>query len=97
MFLAHGHAYVYRIYGVYRCLNVSSEPDGVGAAVLVRAVEPLEGLDLMVRLRGRPDEPARALARGPGRLTAAFAIGSELDGIDLCAPDAPLWLGMPIG
>src|SRR5689334_4450096 len=90
LFLDRGHAYVYFIYGCWFSLNVSSEQAGIGAGVLLRAVEPLEGTGLMARRRGtnRP----RDLARGPGRLAAAFGIDARLDGIDLCAGN-PLWLG----
>ena len=93
LFLARGHAYVYFIYGVSFMLNVSSETAGVGAGVLLRAVEPLEGADVMAARRGLVGAtPSRDLARGPGRLARAFAIDRRYDGIDLCA-DGPLWLG----
>ncbi len=83
LFLPHGHAYVYICYGTSFMLNVASEPAGIGAGVLFRAVEPLDGLPLMASRRGlvRP----RDLARGPGRLAAAFAVDKRLDGVDLCA------------
>jgi DNA-3-methyladenine glycosylase len=90
LFLDRGHAYVYFIYGCWHALNVSGETPGVGAGVLVRAIEPLEGLALMQRRRGGVRE--LDLARGPGRLAAALAIDRCCDGIDLCAP-GPLWLG----
>ncbi len=90
LFLAPGYAYVYLAYGVSWMLNVSSEPAGIGAGVLIRALEPLEGLDLMRRNRGGLENP-RDLARGPGRLAAALDIDRRLDGADLCAR-GPLWL-----
>jgi DNA-3-methyladenine glycosylase len=89
LFLAHGHSYVYFVYGCWFMLNVSSERAGVGAGVLLRAAEPLEGIDEMRRLRG-PGRPVE-LARGPGRLATALAIDRRQDGLDLCAP-GPLWL-----
>ena len=89
VFLGAGYAYVYRIYGISYMLNVSSEADGIGAGVLIRAVEPLEGVDLM--RRNRRVEELRDLARGPGRLAAAFAIDRRLDGVDLCRRGA-LWI-----
>ncbi len=97
LFLARGHAYVYFIYGVHFMLNVSGGPAGIGTGVLLRAVEPLEGLDTMRRRRGptAAGDPAHALARGPGRLATAFAIDRRYDGIDLCA-DGPLWLGSAV-
>jgi DNA-3-methyladenine glycosylase len=94
MFLQRGHAYIYIAYGVWPALNVSSEAEGVGAGVLIRAVEPVEGLDAM--RRNRPDARLPDLTRGPGRLTAALAISLQLDGTDLCAP-GPLWLARSPG
>jgi DNA-3-methyladenine glycosylase len=90
LFLERGHAYVYLAYGVSFMLNVSSEISGVGAGVLIRAIEPTDGVAIMQRNRGT--ERLRDLARGPGRLAAALAIDRRLDGIDLCRA-GPLWLG----
>jgi DNA-3-methyladenine glycosylase len=82
-------AYVYQIYGTNFCFNLSSEADGEGAGVLVRAVEPLEGLALMSKRRATWN--ARDFCRGPGRLCEAFAIDRSLDGVDpLTHPQ--LWL-----
>ncbi len=89
LFLRHGHAYVYLAYGVWWMLNVSSEAAGVGAGVLIRALEPLAGAATMRRNRGV--ETLRDLARGPGRLAAALAIDRSLDGADLTRP-GPLWI-----
>jgi DNA-3-methyladenine glycosylase len=85
------HAYVYFIYGANWCLNVTAETDGVGAAALVRACEPVAGLETMRALRGRPGVKDRDLLRGPGNLCRALGIGPEFDGADLTA-DAGLWL-----
>jgi DNA-3-methyladenine glycosylase len=85
------HAYVYFIYGTNWCLNVTSEADGVGAAVLVRACEPVEGVPAMRALRGRAGVRDAHLARGPGNLCRAFAIGPAFDGVDLTT-DPHLWL-----
>lgn len=90
MFLARGHAYVRLTYGVSYMLNLSSEAEGIGAGVLIRAIEPLEGLPLMQARR--PGVSLRDLARGPGRLTTAFGIGPTFDGRDLCA-GRDLWIG----
>jgi DNA-3-methyladenine glycosylase len=87
MFLPHGHAYVYLIYGTSHCLNVASEGAGSGAAVLLRAAEPLAGHARMRALRGRPDLADHELARGPGNLCRAFAIGPALDGRCLVTDD----------
>jgi DNA-3-methyladenine glycosylase len=90
LFRERGHAYVYLAYGSSFMLNVSSEGSGVGAGVLIRAIEPTDGITLMQKNRGI--EGVQNLARGPGRLCAALAIDRRLDGIDLCAA-GPLWLG----
>ena len=91
MFLNHAHAYVYLIYGTSYCLNISSEAAGVGAAVLVRAVEPLRGAERMRGLRGRAALRDDDLARGPGNVCRAFGIDATLDGLDLEVDDR-LWL-----
>jgi DNA-3-methyladenine glycosylase len=75
-------------------LNVASETAGVGAGVLIRAIEPTEGIAIMARNRGT--DRLRDLARGPGRLCAALDIDRRLDGIDLCQA-GPLWLGSDEG
>jgi DNA-3-methyladenine glycosylase len=90
LFLERGHAYVYLAYGSSYMLNVSSETLGVGAGVLIRALEPRDGITIMQRNRGI--EQLRDLARGPGRLAAALRVDRRLDGIDLCR-EGPLWLG----
>lgn len=76
-----GRAYVYRSYGVHALLNAVCEPEGVGAGVLIRALEPLTGVDLMRRRRGLERE--RDLCSGPGKLTQALGIGLELNGSSL--------------
>ena len=90
LFLRHGHVYVYFNYGMHFMLNVSSEPEGIGGGVLIRALEPLEGIELMQRHRKHVE--LRDLTRGPGRLAAALRIGRSLDGLDLFSR-GPLWLG----
>ena len=93
LFLEHGYAYVYRAYGSAYMLNVSSEPAGIGAGVLIRALEPRDGIAIM--RRNRQIKRLRDVARGPGRLTAALQIDSRFDGLDLCR-EGPLWLGPSI-
>ena len=83
MFEQHAHVYVYLIYGTSYCLNISTEGRGIGAAVLIRAAEPLTGLDRLRANRGRPGLRDDELARGPGNLCRAFGIGPAFDGLDL--------------
>jgi len=90
MFLERGHAYVYLAYGTSFMLNVSSREAGVGEAVLIRALQPVEGIALMEHHRGTTN--LRDLARGPGRLAQALHIDRSLDGVDLCNP-GEIWLG----
>ena len=84
MFGPAGHAYVYRSYGLHWCLNLVCGAEGVPAAVLLRALEPAVGLDIMRRRRGVEDE--RLLAAGPGRLCQALGVTREHDGLPLDAP-----------
>jgi DNA-3-methyladenine glycosylase len=79
MFGPPGHAYVYRIYGVHHCLNFVTEPEGHGSAVLIRAIEPLEGIE--------------ARTRGPGLLCRALRVDRSLDGLDLAGE--ALWVAEP--
>lgn len=93
MFGPPGHAYVYISYGMHRMLNVVTEAPGIGAAVLIRAIEPLDGVEVMAELRGLDapydlsGRPSRLLASGPGRLCQAMGIDLGLNGVSLsCSP-----------
>jgi DNA-3-methyladenine glycosylase len=77
-----GHAYVYFIYGMHHCLNAVAEEEGFPAAVLIRALDPLEGLEIM--RRHRPGKPDRELTSGPAKLCQALAIERGFNGVDLC-------------
>ena len=81
MFGEPGHAYVYFTYGMYYCLNVITERKGVPAAVLIRALEPMEGIEIMKRRRKR--EKPEDLTSGPGKLCQAMGINKTLNGADL--------------
>jgi DNA-3-methyladenine glycosylase len=105
MFGPPGIAYVYLVYGMHHCLNVVTEPDSRPAALLIRAVEPVEGVALMRAAReamrtrragpwtriGRPIEAAR-LAAGPGLVATAFDVDRRHTGLDLCDPASSLRL-----
>ncbi len=91
LYLARGAAYVRFTYGVHWLFNVASEIPGVGAGVLIRALEPLDGIPSMQRHRG--SLRLLDLTRGPGRLAAAMSIDKRLDGVDLCSRTSVLWLG----
>ena len=93
LFLERGRCYVYFTYGSCFMMNVSSEKGGVGAGVLIRAIEPLEGIAIMEAHRGT--QRLVDLTRGPGRLAKAMDIDKRYDGIDLCAA-SPLWLGTAV-
>ena len=84
MFAAPGTLYVYRSYGIHWCVNVACEPEGIGAAVLLRALEPTRGLTEMRGRRGNLEE--RALCSGPGKLTQALGISGADDGLAIVAP-----------
>jgi DNA-3-methyladenine glycosylase len=90
LYLDPGHAYVYLCYGTSWMLNVSSEDAGTGAGVLLRALEPLSGIERM--RRGRESVRVADLARGPGRLAAALRIDRRHDGVDLFRR-GELWIG----
>ena len=75
-------------------MNVSSEEAGVGAGVLIRALEPIDGVEIMERNRGTSRRTD--LTRGPGRLADAMRINKSLDGLDLCSRQSPLWLAAPV-
>ena len=89
LFGAPGTAYVYRSYGIHALLNAVCEPEGVGAAVLIRALEPLDGLALMRRRRGL--EPERSLCSGPGKLTIALGVELELNQSSLVGGPVAVW------
>ncbi len=93
LFLGPGYCYVYFTYGSWFMVNVTSEEPGTGGGVLLRALEPLEGIETMQRVRNTTR--VRDIARGPGRLAQAMQIDKRYDGVDLCAGEA-LWLGTPV-
>lgn len=104
LFLAPGHAYIYLIYGMYHCLNFVTEPEGEPAAVLLRAAEPVAGLETIQRLRygDKPLTPYRLrnFLNGPGKVCQGFGLtraqnGLDLTGDELFLCDGPEDLGLP--
>ena len=83
MFRAGGVSYVYFIYGMYYCVNIVTAPEGQGQAVLIRAVEPVEGIDAMLANR-KATQLTKNVTNGPGKLCQAMAITKEENGLDLC-------------
>lgn len=96
MFGTVGHAYVYLIYGMHECLNVVAYDGREAGAVLIRALEPVAGVELMRSRRGRPHDPDSRLASGPARLTQAMSVDRTLNGHDLTQGEV-LWLAEPEG
>lgn len=93
LFLERGHAYVYFCYGMHFMLNVSAEKEGIGAGVLFRAAEPLEGTEWMQGFKTALSH--KKIASGPGRLARALHIGRGLDGADITRR-GPLWIAEPL-
>jgi DNA-3-methyladenine glycosylase len=92
LFGPRGCAYVFQIYGAHYCFNIVVGAGRVPAAVLIRALRPTFGLEIMAKNRGLPSVPAnlRQLTSGPGRLARALGIDRAANGLDLC--EAPLWI-----
>jgi DNA-3-methyladenine glycosylase len=90
MFGPPGHAYIYFTYGMHWCLNAVCDRVGFPAAVLIRALQPCEGLEQIAARR--PNLPAAQWTNGPAKLTRALAITGALNGIDLCDPHSALWI-----
>ena len=93
MFGEPGHAYVYFTYGMYHCFNAVTAPEGIGEAILIRAVEPTHGIDVMMRNRGITD--MRNLTSGPGKLCIAFGLNKQHNGLDLTSSDLMIADGEP--
>jgi DNA-3-methyladenine glycosylase len=94
MFGPVGHAYVYLVYGMHHCLNVVAYTGDEAGAVLIRALEPVTGVERMRNRRGRPHDADQRLCAGPARLCQALAVDRSFDGHDLTIPDR-LWLAAP--
>lgn len=90
-----GRAYVYLSYGIHNLLNAVAEPEGSAAAVLIRALEPVDGVELMQERRGREDGRDEDLCSGPGKLTEALDVGLDLNGVSIT--DEPFEITEPEG
>jgi DNA-3-methyladenine glycosylase len=93
MFRMGGYLYVYFTYGMHYCANVVTEGEGRGCAVLIRALEPVRGVDEMARLRGVAPSDLKKLCSGPARVCQAFGIRRVENGTDLCG--ASIWIAFP--
>lgn len=93
MFGKAGTAYIYHIYGMYNCLNVVTEKENVGEAVLIRALEPLKGIKIMQE--NRKIKEIKQLTNGPGKLCISMSINRELNNINLIDPKSPLKIEIP--
>lgn len=91
MFMKGGHAYVYLCYGIHHLFNIVTGAEDVGAAVLIRALEPVEGHSHMLERR-RMDSLEKRLTAGPGVLSQAMGITTDWTSMDLTAPQSPIWL-----
>ncbi|MBW6458041.1 MAG: DNA-3-methyladenine glycosylase [FCB group bacterium] len=100
MFMPGGHLYVYFTYGMHYCCNVVTGPEGRGEAVLIRALEPLEGVDSMIRQRYGQDEITRErfgnLTNGPAKLCAAMGIDRNMNGTDLLSGECRIEAGIAV-
>ena len=85
-----GRAYVYFNYGMHWVLNAVTEAEGFPAAVLIRAIEPSEGIEIMASRRGK--QPRARWTDGPGKLTQALNIDKSFSGVDLCSRESSLWI-----
>jgi len=95
MFQEGGRAYVYLCYGIHHMFNVVTAPENAAHAVLIRAVEPIEGLEVMMERRGRTASGRQrlpALTTGPGALSQALGLSTKWNGQHLLAPDTPVWI-----
>lgn len=90
MYGAPGRAYIYLNYGIHWMLNVVTEREGFPAAVLIRAIEPLEGIEIIASRRGK--QPRAKWTDGPGKLAQALGIDKTFNGVDLCSKENGLWI-----
>jgi DNA-3-methyladenine glycosylase len=88
MFGEAGHAYIYFTYGFHHCLNFVTGRNGIASAVLIRAIEPKEGIETMLKLRKKTK--VSEIASGPGKVCQAFSIDSRLNGVDVTRKDSPI-------
>ncbi len=91
MFAKPGTVYVYICYGIHHLFNIVTAPEGKAHAILIRAIQPIEGTDIMLQRRNMSKLHPR-LVNGPGKFTVAMGINKSLNAIDLCDPKSPVWI-----
>ena len=91
MYYEAGHAYVYLCYGIHHLFNIVCSSEGIANVVLIRAVEPLDGIDVMLQRRAK-SKLQRSLTAGPGALSKALGITTHFTGLNMFQPNSPIWL-----
>ena len=91
MFAKPGTVYVYICYGIHHLFNIVSAAENTAHAILIRAIEPIEGIDIMCERRNMP-KLSPTIVNGPGKFTIALGINKNFNAIDLCDPESPIWV-----
>ncbi len=92
MFGKAGYSYIYLIYGMYNCLNIVTEKEGYPAAVLIRSIEPIKGVELMMKNRNSNISKIKNLTNGPGKLCQALSLNKEQNNLDITTKKNNIWI-----